>query len=58
MSHRCKVELDAEFFTEVVKLFGGEVVAVVRDDAMRDAEPAGESTCLCLRMFCEFDDNT
>ena len=43
MSHRCKVELDAELFAEVVEFSGGEVAPVVSKDAMRHSESIGDA---------------
>ena len=43
MCHRCKVELDAELFAEVMKFSGGEVASVVSKDAVRNAESTGDA---------------
>ena len=43
MGDRGKAELYAEAVAELVKLLGGEVAAVVRDDAVRHAESTGDA---------------
>ena len=43
MSYRSKVELDAEFFAEVVEFSGGEVAPVVSKDTVRNAESTGDA---------------
>lgn len=43
MSYRCKTELDAELFAELVEFSGGEVAPIVNKDVVRDAESTGDA---------------